>query len=41
VGAGFSGEWVFSVRAVDNDGGIDRSPAHHVVTLGAATGRGR
>ncbi|MFZ1948392.1 MAG: hypothetical protein WAW06_12655, partial [bacterium] len=32
--AGFSGQWTFAVRAVDNDGAPDRSPASLTVTLG-------
>ena len=34
LGASLSGEWVFWVRAVDNDGGVDPSPAYHTVPLG-------
>jgi hypothetical protein len=33
-----SSEWVFWVRAVDNDGGVDPSPAYYAVPIGPRIG---
>jgi hypothetical protein len=33
-GGDISGEWVFSVRAVDNDGGVDPSPGYWTAPIG-------